>query len=161
MPFEITSGIPPGLQLQFWKGGSLPRVLWHTSPWVDGLDTRSMGSSYCWLVFIECPICTCISTVVHILLKSASAFSVGPLGLHIPEKENQSFRKVWVLMHMLLRHIQQLPLDPCWNDFHDRRKKKCPGLKELMWIMTYEVAPKASCSQIFQVTLTKKIRERA
>lgn len=126
---------------------------------MDGLDTRSMWSPYCWLDFTGCPIYTCISTVVHILLKSASAFSVGTLGVHTPEKEIQSFWKIWVLMHMLLRNIQQLPLDPCWNDFHDRREKKCLGLKELMRIITYEVAPKASYSQIFGVTLTKNQRK--
>ena len=97
-------------------------------------------------------------TVVHILLKSTSAFSVGVLGVRTSEKGIQPFWKVWVLMHMLLRHIQQLPLDPCWKDFHDRRKKKCPGLKELMGL-TYEAAPKASCSQIFGVTLTKNQRK--
>lgn len=118
-----------------------------------------MGSPYCWLDFTECPVCTCISTVVHILLRSASAFSVCALGLHTSEKEIHPLWKVWVLMHVLLRHMQQLLLDPCWNDFHDRRKKKCPGLKELMWIINYEVAPKASCSQIFGVTLRKNHRK--
>jgi len=88
-----------------------------------------------------------------------SAFSVRALGLHSPEKEMQLFWKVSVLMHKPLSHIQQYPLDPCRNDFHDRREKKCPGIKELMRITAYEVAPKASCSEIFRATLTKNQRE--
>lgn len=93
-------------------------------------------------------------TIGHTLHKSASPFSLDLLGVHTSEKGIQPFCKVGVLTHMLFGHTQHLLLDPCWNDFHNRRKKKCPRLKKLMG-MTHEVAPKASYSQIFGVTTTK------
>lgn len=62
---EMLSGVPPGLQLHFWKGRSLPCVLCHISPgwmvWIPGPGGHHIAEKEIhpfWEVWSSCTRCS-------------------------------------------------------------------------------------------------------
>lgn len=96
-------------------------------------------------------------TVVYIFLKSPSAFFCGFFEhSHLWQGNPALLQSLGLNVHTAQTHTAVVSGSLLeWLSW----QKKCPGLKELVGITTYDVAPRASFSQIFGVTLTKNQRK--